>query len=168
MGDWWYVLIAGIVYAALVSLPGCYADRHDSRVPDFIATEAYAIAAEARDIDEVAALGSIIYHEAANCIRVQTKYTHSGAYSVFQLENKRHLYPQPFLGLDYPAVHNATYAAVDIWRKTWNCGPGFENRMTSYAGRPCGVKWPTLDKRVSTYWYLRNRLVKEMKKSEER
>jgi hypothetical protein len=157
-------MLAGVVYAGLVSLHGCYADRHDSRVPDFIATEAYAIAAEVRDVDEAAALVSILYHESSNCIRVQTKYTRSGAYSVFQLEGKRHLYPQPFLGIDYVPFHNAVYAAVDVWRHTHNCGHSFRDRMTSYAGRACGTDWPTLSSRVNMYWHLRNIMVKEMKK----
>jgi hypothetical protein len=159
-------MLSGPILAMIMALPTCYKDRQDLRVPDFLATEAYAIAAEARDVDEAAALGSIMHHEAANCIRVQTKYTHSGAYSVFQLEGKRHLYPQPFLGLNYNPVHNAVYAAVDTWRHTWNCGPGFANRMTSYAGKPCGVEWKTLRERTNTFWYLRSVLVKEIKKSE--
>ena len=146
-----------------MKLPTCYEDRADPRVPDFLATEAYAIAAETRTVDEAAALGSILHHEGGNCIRVQTRYTHSGGYSVFQLEGKRHLYKQPFLGLDYPAIHNAVYAAVDVWRHTWNCGPTFSDRMTSYAGKPCGIHWATLDARASTFWYLRNVMVKEMK-----
>ena len=156
---------AGPVLIGLMHLHTCYADRHDSRVTDFLATEAYAIAAEVKDVDEAAAIETIIYHESSNCIRVQTHYTHSGAYSVLQLEGKRHLYPQPFLGLEYEPIHNAVFAAVDVWRHTWNCGPGFANRMTSYAGRQCGTKWPTLDKRVSTFWYLRGIISKEMKKN---
>lgn len=159
-------MLSGPILVALMQLPTCYKDRTDPRVPEFLATEAYAIAAEVRDVDEAAALGSILHHEAANCIKVQTQYTHSGAYSVFQLEGKRHMYQQPFLGLEYNSIHNAVYAAVDVWRHTWNCGPGFANRMTSYAGKPCGEKWATLDARTNTFWYLRNIMVMEMKKNE--
>ncbi len=158
------VIPAGPVLAALLSLPSCWADRNDVRLPDHLVRVAYAVAAEARDIDEAAALETIAYHESGNCLRVQERYTHSGAYSAWQLEGKRHLYKQPFIGLEIEPIQNAVYAASDVWRHSHNCGGSFRDMMTSYAGRPCGKKWPTLDARVNTYWYLRNRMQKEMKK----
>jgi len=156
----------GPVFIAITSLNVCYQDRHDARVPDHLVRIAAAVSVEAKDADEAASILAIGRHESANCLRVQDHYTHSGAYSFLQLEGKRHLYPQPFVGLEYEPIYNAVYAAIDIWRHTWNCGPGFENRMTSYAGRKCGTQWPTLKSRVSTYWHLKNIIVKEMKKIE--
>jgi hypothetical protein len=160
-------MLAGPILVAIMSLPGCYKDKRDERVPDHLARVAYALGQETKDVDEAAALATIAYHESRYCLKVQEKYTRSGAYSSWQLEGKRHLYPQPFVGLDYEPIHNAAYAAVDIWRRTYNCGYSFRDRMTSYAGRACGTNWPTLDARVGTYWYVRSVIVKEIKKHEQ-
>lgn len=158
-------LPAGPILVAILRLPSCWQDRHDERVPEYLAKVAYAISEEARDIDEAAALVAISKHESGDCIRVQLRYTHSGAYGAFQLENKQHLYPEvSFLGLDYANIHHGAYAARDIWSRTFNCGSTFADRMTSYAGRQCGTDWPSLSARVGTYYFVRSVIEKEMKR----
>ncbi len=159
------MIAPGPVLVAVMKLASCYADRNDERVPDHLARVAYAIGDEARNPEEAAALVTIGKFESGFCIAVQDHYTHSGGYSMFQLEGKGNKYPTPFTGLDFPSIRRATYAAADVWRHSHNCGQSPNAMFTAYAGRPyCSVyvddaggmvtTWPTLQARVNTYWYV--------------
>ncbi len=143
-----------------MELPVCYHDRADARVPNHLARIAYAISAEAKDADEAAAIAAIGKHESGNCLAVQDHYTHSGALSTWQLENKQDKYPGPFLGLSFDPIRNAAHAAVDVYRHSWQCGPTFADRVTAYAARPCHTDWPSLKEREGTFWFVRSVIAK--------
>lgn len=157
---------AGPILFAILQLPPCWADRHDSRQFDHLTRVAYAIGEEARDIDEAAALVAIGKNESGLCIAVQDHYTHSGGFSTYQLEGWNGKYPGPFVGLSYESIHRATYAAVDIWRHSFQYGPGISARLYAYAGQYPGKHWPGVKPRMDTYYFVRGVLAKEMKNAE--
>lgn len=145
------------IYGAIKALPSCWADRNDTRVDEYHERLSVAISEETRDISEAAAMVTIAKHEGGLCIGPQEHYTHSGAKSTFQLEGKSHLYPGPFLGLEYEPIRNATHAAVDVWRHSHGCKvrDPIAGRFSVYAGGGrCGKSWNGLRERVSTYWYV--------------
>lgn len=144
---------AGAILIAIMHLPVCWADRADARVPGHLARIAYAISEEAKDADEASALISISKNESNNCIAVQDHYTHSGALSMWQLENKQRKYKGPFLGLEYDPIHNAAHAALDVWRHSGGCPGGVSGKFRVYGGRNCDEPFPSLANRLSVYWF---------------
>ena len=146
---------AWAILGAIQALTPCWADRNDPRVPDFQEKMAVAESEECQDIGECAALVTLGHIEGGGCIGPQEHYTHSGALSEFQLEGKRGKYPGPFIGLSYDAIHNAAHAAMDVWRHSGGCGHDIAGHFSVYAGgNRCGKNWPTLVRRVNTYWFV--------------
>jgi hypothetical protein len=145
---------AWVIYGAIKALPQCWADRNDPRVDDYHERLSVAISEESNDEGDAAALITIAKHEGGLCIAPQERYTHSGAWSTFQLEGKNGKYPGPFIGLEYDHVHNAARAAADVWHHAGGCGHGVEGKFSVYAGGGrCGREWVGLRSRVNMYWY---------------
>lgn len=156
------IVPAGPILVAMMALPGCYRDRADERVPAHLTRIAYAISEESRSLDEAAYLVAIGKNESNFCIHVQERYTHSGGWSTWQLEGWRGKFPGPFVGLGFNEIHNAAHAAAYVLRHSHQCGQRPEDIFSAYGGRPCGTIWPSLHNRVSTYWYVRSVIKKEM------
>jgi hypothetical protein len=152
---------AHIIYAAIIALGACFAERNDPRVPAHLERVAVAVSIEARDFDEAAALLAIAESESAFSIRVQAGPTGSGGLSDWQLEGKTGKYPGPFVGLELEPIRNAAHAAVSVYRHSWQCGPTFADRATAYAARQCGTEWPTLKARVASFRYARGVMWRE-------
>jgi len=143
------------ILCAILAVGSSWAERNDPRVPAHLERIAVAISEEARDEYEAAALVAISRSESAFSIRVQAGPTGSGALSDWQLEGKSGKFPGPFVGLKLGPIRNAAHAAIAVWRMSRQCGVGPRNQFTSYAGRPCGIEWPTLETRVARLGYAR-------------
>jgi len=145
----------------LMSLPVCYQDRHlptDVKAGQ-LQTVASAIASEAVDKSEAAYLVSIAWHESRLCLA-----THAGRHpgrgrGLYQIERASGA-PSAgtgYVGLSLPETVNATRAALHMLRHSYQCGQRPRDRFTAYAGRPCGLVWPTMLSRERMYYYLLGR-----------
>lgn len=156
------IIPAWAILVAIQSLRPCWVERDDPNLLLYHEKVALAISEEAEDVDDAAALISIAKNESGLCQWVQAK-KRGPASSAWQLEGKTRLYQGPFVGLDYEPIHNAAHAAVDVWHHTGGCGNGIAGHFSVYAGGGrCGKDWPSLRARVSVYWFVYQRITKEI------
>ncbi len=137
---------AAIILATMQLFPSCWVERHDVRKAEQYETIAQAIAVEARDSDEAAAMVAIGYSESRFAISVHTGARRGPASGLWQLEGRGR-----FVGLGLDDTMRSARAALWMWRHSWQCGPAFEQRITAYAGLPCSTRWGGLRIRAERY-----------------
>lgn len=153
---------AHAVRVAILALGTCWTERDDARLSDHLDRISVAVAAEARDDAEAAALLAIARTESAFSIRVQAAPTRSGALSEFQIEARPGRFVGPLVGLELEPIQNATRAALWYWRHSFTCGPTIRDRFSAYHGVAfCGQDWPTLETRVQRFAYARSVIQRE-------
>ncbi len=152
-------MIAEQVLAALLSLAPCYADRNapEGAKATQLAYVARAVASEAGNVDEAAYLVAIAWHESRLCLDVHAGNVRGPGRGLWQIERASRRVP-PFTGLDEVSTRHAAHEALWMVRHSHQCGAGPAAVFTAYAGRACGVKWPTLSARVATWYYVRSLL----------
>lgn len=145
--------------AALQALPGCWADRHapEGAKATQHAYISRAIAAKAETVDEAAYLVTIAYHESRICLNTHAGLARGRGRGLWQIECASRRLP-PFEGLSYEATEHAAGEALWMIRHSWQCGNQPKDRFTAYAGRACGVSWPTMAARVRTWYWVRGML----------
>lgn len=151
------------IFAALAGLPVCWTDRVDERKPQQLQTVAVAVSEVADSVDDAAALLAIAQNESSFSLSVHAGIDRGPGRGLWQLEGQGRRHAGPFVGLDLAATTNAASVALFAWDHSWNCGKTLADRFTAYAGRPCGVLWPSLKQRVATYWYVRSVMQKEIR-----
>lgn len=147
-----------LILPLLLKLPVCYADR--DLVPEVkraqLETVARAVATVAKNASEAALLVSVAWHESRLCLEAH-RGGNGPAYGLWQIEPASNL-PRPYAGLSYPETESAARSALYHLRHSYQCGPSVGDRITAYAGRPCGQVWPTLESRVRMYYWVRSKL----------
>lgn len=156
--------LATLLLVLINSLPICWADRgasHEVKQHQF-ETIATAIATVAKTDDEAVLLLTVAYHESRLCLRThagEKRFAKQKSLGLFQIEKGSRL-PPPYAGLSLADTTAAASAALDLLRRSWQCGRTAGDRMTAYAGRPCG-DWPSRRARENTFWVLSSRLARE-------
>lgn len=150
-----------LILSFLTSLPVCYADRHlDPRAKNAqLETIATALSQTAKDESEAALALSVAWHETRLCLEAHRggKGVRGRGRGLFQIEPGSRL-PRPYEGLSQEETTSASRSAISLLRRSYQCGPSVGDRLTAYAGRPCGLTWPTLSSRVRFYYWAYSRL----------
>jgi hypothetical protein len=148
-----------LILSFLTSLPICYADRHlaSGAKEAQLQTIARAVSQTARDAPEAALALTVAWHESRLCTAVHSGVAGGRGRGLWQIEPGSHL-PKPYEGLSEEATLSASRSAISLLRRSYQCGPGVADRLTAYAGRPCGKSWPTLSDRVRFYWWALSRI----------
>lgn len=155
-----FIVVKPAVVLAVMQLQApCWRDRE---VAPEVKAEQYAWIAEAiahasPTPQRAAYLIALGYSESGWCLDVHAGKRRTGyADGLWQLEGHDKRDRGPLQGLTREATINAARVASETIARTWQCGPSVAGRITAYAGRPCTdavAGWPTLDARVSRFFW---------------
>ena len=163
-----------VVHAVIVKFPVAHQDRDNSYKQEQLKTVAQAIsdagqAVRWKDNDRVSLVAYLLtigYHESRYRIKIHEGVKHAYSYGLFQVVPQSHgVKRSDLVGLTYKETFTSAFISGSVIAKSFQCGSQPADIFTSYyGGVPCKTKWKTLDSRVSTYYWARAKLVKELTK----
>lgn len=158
------------IYEVISHLPVAWTDRDDVRKDGQLQTIAVAIdiatqQANWNDNDRVSLASYMItigYHESRYRLKIHEGVKRAYSYGVWQVTPQSfHVKRTELIGLSYDETQHTAHIVAGIISRSWQCGGTPEGHFTAYyGGVPCGTNWKTLKSRVSTYWFVRAKLVK--------
>jgi hypothetical protein len=166
------------IISAIERLRPCYLDRHlprEVKSAQFATIAKSLVRARARvkwrapDVDFYAMMVSVADSESKLCTHIHAGNCLPGtcgggaAFGIFQVEPKNRDDGPALVGLDQDATDRSAFAAASVLSRSWQCGRKPADLFTGFAGRKCGTKWATLEKRVATFERVRANMLRAAK-----